>query len=271
MDGFRHTIGALVLAGLAIASCSAPVRFSEQGGSLTVAGSDSFVPLARALIDEFSVRQPHIAVQLQTANGETVDEWLKTERAEVALVAGPPAPLLGRWQQRPVALEGLAVIVHSQQQLSEAGAAQIQAMFSGRLADWEALGEEEGEGEIQPVSRESGSAARRVFESTVMGDKPVTPRAIVMPTSALMVEYVAVHPDAIGYAAAHWADATVKMLAVEGALPTREAVGGGSYPLVLTAYLVWRAAPSAEARAFADFVASSAGRAVIVGAGYAAP
>lgn len=270
MDGSHLKVGALIVfIGLTLASCSAQVRLSEQGGALTIACSDSLVPLAGALTDEFRARQPHVAVQLQTANGETVEEWLAAGRIEVALTAGPLASLSEEWQQRPVALEGLAVIVHPQRGLTEAGFAQIRAMFSGRVAAWAALGQDGGE--IQPVSREDGATARRLFESTVMGDKPVTPRAIVMPTSALMVEYVAAHPDAIGYAAAHWADATVKPLAVEGALPGPEAVGAGSYPLVLAAYLVWPAAPSVEARAFADFAASPAGRAAVVGAGYAAP
>ncbi len=269
MDGLRRAIPALILAALIVASCSAQVRVPEEGGSLTIACSDSFLPLAQALADEFTAREPHIAVQLDIGNSRNVLERLETGKADVSLLAEPPESLPTGWQQRPIALEGLAIIVHSERLLSEAGVAQIQAMFNGRLAAWEAAGEEGGE--IQPVSRENGSSARSLFESTVMGDKRVTLRAVVMPSSALVVEYVAAHPDAIGYVAAHWADATVKALAVEGILPTPENVRVGEYPLVMVGYLVWRTAPTVEARAFAEFASSPMGRAVVVNAGYAAP
>ena len=269
MDGLRRALPILLLAAFIVTSCSPQERISQEGGSLTLACSDSFVPLARALMDEFSTRQPRIAIHLDTGNGLAVQGRLASGTADVAILAEPLDSLSGAWRQRPIALEALAIIVHPEQRLSETGFAQIQAVFSGRLAAWQTLGEEGGD--IQPVSREGGASARHAFENAVMGGKRVTPLAVLMPTSALMAEYVAAHPDAIGYVAAHWADAAVKALAVEGSLPTQKNVRDGTYPLVMVGHLVWQAKPTAEAKAFADFVASPAGLAAVLNAGYAPP
>jgi len=141
-------------------------------------------------------------------------------------------------------------------------------VFSGRTTSWDALGD--AAGEIQPVSRENGSAARNTFQDTVLREKAVTSLSILMPSSAAVAEYVAAHPDAIGYVAALLA-AGAKSLRVEGSLPTPDAVKQGAYPLVMTAYLVWRGSPKAEALAFLDFAASPAGRSAIANAGYTVP
>jgi phosphate transport system substrate-binding protein len=167
-----------------------------------------------------------------------------------------------------VALEALALVVHPDNGLSEIGLAQTQMVFSGRIASWDALGASGGA--IQPVSRENGSAARDAFQSAVLRERAITSLAILMPSSTAVAEYVAAHPDAIGYVAVHRA-ADVKVLRVEGILPTPGAVKQGTYPLVMVGSLVWCSNPTPEAQAFVDFASSPAGRTAVANAGYVEP
>ena len=262
-----RTLLILLLAAFLLTAC-APRAPLPQQGDLTIVCTDSFEPLATALTGAFQERYPHVAVQVDVRNDANARGRLEDGKADVALLAGPLDPLPEGWQQRPLALEGLAVVVHPDNSLSEIGLAQTQMVFSGRTVSWDALGG--GAGEIQPVSREKGSAARAAFESGLMRERAITSLAILMPSSTAVVEYVAAHPDAIGYVAAHGA-AGVKMLRVEGSLPTLNAVKQGTYPLVMTGYLVWGAKPTAEAQVFLDFAASPAGRTIIANAGYAVP
>jgi phosphate transport system substrate-binding protein len=257
----------LLLVALVLPACASRAPLPQRG-ALTIACSDSFEPLASALTDAFGALYPHVVVQVDVRNNANAHDRLKEGRADVALIAGPLEPIPDDWQQRAAALEGLAVIVHPSRTLSEIGLAQTQMIFSGRILSWDAL---DGQGSIQPVSRENGSAARDTFESAVMRERAVTSLAIIMPSSAAVVEYVATHPDAIGYVAAHQAGAGTKALRVEGSLPSPDAVKQGTYPLIMTSYLVWEASPKPEAQAFLDFVANPAGRGVIVNAGYVVP
>jgi phosphate transport system substrate-binding protein len=263
----RTRILVLLSVAALLASCASKLPMPEQG-NLTIACTDSFEPLVTALVDAFQERYPHVAMQVDIRNDANARERLESGKADVALLAGSLDPQPDGWQQRPLALEGLALIVHPSRAVSEVGLAQLQMVFSGRTTSWDALGD--AVGEILPVSRENGSAARDAFQDTVLRDKAVTSLAILMPSSAAVVEYVAAHPDAIGYVAAHWA-AGVKTLQVEGSLPTPGAAKQGTYPLVMTGYLVWGANPTAEAQVFLDFAASPAGRTIIANAGYAVP
>lgn len=258
----------LLLAAVALlASCAAKLPMPDQG-SLAIVCTDSFEPLAAALADAFQERYPHVAVQVDVRNDANARERLESGKADVAVLAGSLDPLPAGWQQRPLALEGLAVIVHPGRAVSEVGLAQLQMVFSGRVTSWDVLGD--ASGEIQPVSRENGSAARDAFQDSVLREKAITSLAILMPSSGAVAEYVAAHPDAIGYVAAHHA-VGVTALRVEGSPPTADAVKRGGYPLVMNGYLVWQGSPTAETQAFIDFAASPAGRSAIANARYAVP
>ena len=82
----------------------------------------------------------------------------------------------------PVARDGIAVIVHPRNPITNVTALQLRALFGGEVLDWAALGGIEGEPAI--VSREDGSGTRGAFEARVMGDQRVTLNALVMPTTA---------------------------------------------------------------------------------------
>ena len=134
-----------------------------------------------------------------------------------------------------VAQDALAVVVHPSNPVANLGPRQVRELFTGFVLDWETFG---GSGEVMPLTREKGSAARRIFEAEIMGDSAITPAAIVLPSSRAMVDYVSLHPGAIGYVAAARLNGEVKTLAIEGILPSPRTVADGSYPLVIPAYAV---------------------------------
>jgi phosphate transport system substrate-binding protein len=186
-------------------------------------------------------------------------------------------------QRVPIGLDGLAVIVHPSNSVAELSLVQIQEVFSGRVLDWLALGSDAGE--IQLVSREDGSGARILFETRIMGEERVSLTAVVMPTSADVVEYVSKNPSAIGYVSrgevAEWIDEepritpasstdggapaapAVKVLRVEGRLPLRASLRSQEYPLTQPLYLITYGHATGAVRQFIDFALSPAGQAIV--------
>jgi phosphate transport system substrate-binding protein len=116
---------------------------------------------------------------------------------------------------------------------------------------------------VQPVSREEGSGTRMGFEALVMEGRQVTPLAVVASSSQAMVEYVASHPNAIGYVSVGYVSPEVKALKIEGELPTPETAGRGSYPLTRELWLVTSAPPSEPVQGFVNFALGPAGQQIV--------
>lgn len=197
--------------------------------------------------------------------------------------ASTPSPADDPLVRVPIGLDGLAVVVHPSNNIDGLSLVQLRDIYAGRLLDWHALGSDVGE--IQLVSREDGSGSRILFETRVMGDERVALTAVVMPSSQDVVDYVAKNPQAIGYvsraevtewiaeddtaaAAPAAANGTavpprVKIIPVEGKLPTRATVRAQEYALTEPLYLISYGQPTGKIRRFIDFVLSPAGQAIV--------
>jgi phosphate transport system substrate-binding protein len=255
------------------------VLFVVRGGGSTV--GEELVRRGEADLGASTLFPPE-----QTAALPAADTGAPSATLQPTLPA-PPAgadPLV----RVPIGLDGLAAIVHPGNPIAELSLVQLRDIFAGRLLDWVAVGSDAGE--IQLVSREDGSGARILFESRIMGDERVALTAVVMPTSADVVAYVARNPQAIGYVASaevvEWIEQAggaaggevgapvasgvsatvapqVKVLRVEGRLPTRAAIRNQEYALTQPLYLVTLGPPANRVRQFIDFVLSPAGQAIV--------
>jgi len=80
-----------------------------------------------------------------------------------------------------------------------------------------------------------------------------------------MLDYVAEHPNAIGYVAANIWDnnAHTRAVALDGVAPTRQNIANGTYPLLQTVFLIVPKTASADVTGFVDFIASDEGRATL--------
>jgi phosphate transport system substrate-binding protein len=105
-----------------------------------------------------------------------------------------------------------------------------------------------------------------------------------MPSSEAVLTYVSRNPAAIAYLSRAYvreqledpsgqpselAPLAVKVLSLEGQLPTVESLAKQQYPLIQPLYLITAGPPAARERLFIDFVLSPAGQAIV--AQYHAP
>lgn len=269
-----------------LAGCEETVNVApEPPTTITIAGATSMRPLLLDLTEQFSRQHPSVIFDLR-GGGSTLGEAQVADRL-VTLgastlqpaqdAATPDASADAELLQRTlIGLDGLAIILHPNTRVENLTLLQLGDIFSGRVLNWRAVGG--GEQEIQLVSREEGSGARRSFEDRVMGDRPVSLTAVVMPTSADVVDYVATHPGAIGYVSRAYVTDTlddtpqegeadpvarVRLSAVEGLLPTVDALRSQSYFLLQPLYLIGAGDPQPRVRQFLDFVLSPAGQEIV--------
>ena len=246
------------------------------------------------MADEFSRQNPSVLFSIRGGGSTIGEEEVAQGAADIAIsTLLPPQPAdaatpaaaqsptpAADLVRTPVGINGLALVVHPSNAVNGLSLVQLRDIYAGRVLNWQALGSDNGE--IQLVSREDGSGSRLLFEERVMSDERVSLTAVVMPSAADVAAYVARRPDAIGYvsrgAVAPWvedasaaeAGATpdaswpaVKVLRVEGQLPTVENLVAQRYPLTQPLYFVTRGAPGGQVRRFIDFVLSPAGQAII--------
>jgi phosphate transport system substrate-binding protein len=283
-------LSALLIAVL-LAACDNPTVATPVPTTITIAGSTAMRRVLQDLTTAFSRQHPDVLFVMR-GGGSSIGEEL-VRNGEVDLGASTlfapatddgeaPAAAVDTLVRVPIGLDGLALIVHPSNSVEELSLVQLQEIFGGRVLDWLALGSDAGE--IQLVSREDGSGARVLFETRIMGQEQVSLTAVVMPTSADVVEYVAKNPAAIGYVSraevAEWIEdeqngavapagartaqpPVVKVLGVEGKLPLRALLRSQEYALMQPMFLITDGPPSGSVREFIDFALSPAGQAIV--------
>jgi phosphate transport system substrate-binding protein len=96
-----------------------------------------------------------------------------------------------------------------------------------------------------------------------MEGQRVTPTALVMPGSSAVIDYVAAHPEAIGYVSMGHLSERVKALAVEGVPSSSQTVTDGAYHLTRPLFLIADREPTGAPRSFVDFVLGSEGQQIV--------
>jgi phosphate transport system substrate-binding protein len=250
---------------LLVACASQPVTVTREPVSLRLVSADSCGALAEQLAAAYGEAYPWVTVQVEVWNSALAQETLRAGEADGSTELTTSLALLSwlgettgeepLWSH-PFARDGIAIIVHPGLPLTEVGLAHLQEVFRGRVQEW-------GGVVLVAVNREQGSGTRVVFESAVMGGYDVTPTGVVMPSSQAVVEYVARTPGAIGYVSTAWVDDRVRVLPVEGILPTPATIADESYPLSRPLYLATTAEPAGEVREFTQWVLGPEGQVII--------
>lgn len=250
---------AVCLTGL-VCGCGA-ARTTPVPVYLKAAGSTTWLPLMRDLAAAYREQQPLVNIEVSGGDSALGVTLVAAGQVELGMVSDAPIELPAGLRSTVVARDAIALIVHPTNPITSLTLIQAREMFAGRLHRWEAVGGTSGP--VQVISREDGSGTRAAFERSVMGDRRVTPNALVMPSSATVVEWVSEHPDAIGYVSMGYLGAGVRPLVVEGLAPTPENAATGAYPLTRELLLVTQPHPPAEVTAFLNFVVGTAGQSVV--------
>jgi len=199
-------------------------------------------------------------------------------RADIAMssrpaVATDAAPGVGRFdsiqQEIVLALDGLAVIVHGDNPLRELSKRQVQAVFSGAVSDWSALGGRPGR--IALHARDDKSGTWESFRTLVLGSEALSASAYRYESTAQLAEAVAADPLAIGFVGLVGVQG-VRALAISdggaAVLPSVEEVAVEDYPLSRRLFLYVGPDPTPLAREFLAFSLGREGQALVERVGF---
>ena len=227
---------------------------------LRVAGSTSMQPLVEELAQAYAERHKHATISVDGRGSLLGIELVRQGEVDIGMTSWKGPETASLWST-PIALDGIAIVVHPQNPVEGLTLLQLKDVFFSQVWNWQNVGGQAGE--IVVVSRENGSGTRAVFEELVMQGQRVTPTAVVMPGSQAVVGYVAEHPEAIGYVSMGQLSDQVKVLRIEEVIPTPKSVRQGEYHLLRPLFLITRQEPTDEIKSFVDFVLSPTGQSIV--------
>ena len=165
-----------------------------------------------------------------------------------------------------LAYDGIAIIVHPDNPVSDLTIEQIAQLYTGEITNWKDVGGNDAQ--VVLIGREAASGTRDGFES-ITGTKDKCQYRQELTSTGDVITAVSQNPDAIGYASLASIKDSVKALNVDGVTPSEDTVKDGSYKVQRPFVLVTAEgkALTPVAQAFFDYAASPDAAAIIAKAG----
>lgn len=265
-------LAALLAATAMFSGCSGQSRQDRAGtnhgaqvsGTITVAGSTSVQPFSEVLAEAFMSKNPGVRVHVQ-GGGST--QGIQAAISGAAEIGASSRELKDQEKEAQLvettmALDGIAVVVHKDNPITELTREEIKNIYLGNITNWKALGGPPGD--ITVVCREEGSGTRGAFEEIVMDKEIITNKAIIQNSTGAVRTTVAGDPRGIGFVSLASLNEEVKAVKVDGVRPSLENVKKGSYKVVRPFLYLTKGQPEGVVKAFIDFALSSEGQQLLV-------
>jgi phosphate transport system substrate-binding protein len=252
---------------------------AAHSGPLTVSGSDTMVILAQRFAEAYMRAHPGSTIQVSgggsgtgiaaLVNGTTTiadaSRGMKDdEKARVLAQRHAPA------HETRVALDALAVYVHTSNQVPPLTLEQLAGIYRGQITNWKDVG-----GADLPIvlySRENNSGTYVYFKEHVLRDADFATTAQTLPGTAAVINAVSRDPGGIGYGGIAYARGirAVPLVGTAGTpvAPTMETATSGAYPLSRFLFMYTAGEPEGAAKDFLDWVVSPAGQALVEPVGF---
>lgn len=280
----------LLAAGLMIALASAAIGCGNQdstggaggskGGAIQVKGSDTMVNLAQRWAEDYMKDNPQVNIAVTgggsgtgiTAmiNGTTdiADASREMKDKEKAEASSKGIEVV----ENRVALDGIAVVVNTENSVSELSVDQLADIFSGKITDWQEVGGSPGQ--IVILSRESNSGTHVFFKEHILnkgtdGKVEFASSALLMPSTQAIVDEVKQNPQGIGYVGLGYVTGDLKALKIKkdststAVTPTVASVQDGSYPVARPLYMYTKQGASQTVQDYLTWITGPDGQKVV--------
>lgn len=267
---------AFILIAATLTGCGASSSSGEdsaesksEGNSQTVAtdGSTSMEKVIGFLSEAYMEEHGDIKVTYNPTGSSSGIQAVAEGRCDIGLASRDlKEEEKADLQETVVAIDGIGIIVHPDNPVTDLTIEQIGKIYSGEIANWKEVGGSDAP--IVCIGREAASGTRDGFEE-VTGTKDQCKYSQELTSTGDVVQTVSGNPNAIGYASVASANDTVKMVSVEGVSPTTETIQDGEYKVQRNFVLVTKkdAALSKAAQEFFDFATSPQADSLITEAG----
>ncbi len=257
-----------------------------------VDGSTALMPLMA------SIRKNALDETLEEAENETNctktnQAWYNLSRgvADVLIVGEMPGEVkkdlnsyinensnYKKMKYAPIRREGLVFIVNKDNPVESLTIQQIIDIYTGKITNWKEVGGEDIE--IEAFQREEKSGSQTIFRKIVMKDIEPTKQEVYYYPGDMdsLIDTLASYDNsrnAIGYSVYYYVtemykNDNLKLIKVDGVMPSNETIANFTYPLLNESYVAIRLdeKEDSDAHKLYDYIRSNKGREAIIEAGY---
>ena len=181
-------------------------------------------------------------------------------------------------EQKPIGVDALVFIVNEDNSVTDLTQQQLRDIYAGKITNWKDVGGQDLD--IVAFQRRSDSGSQTLFQKLlIQGGELMDPPTELAPTAmGELVDSLAAYnnsANAIGFSVYYYIDQMysqpgLRLLSVDGVMPSNDTLADGSYPLCNDFYAVIRpdAAADSPERQLYDWLDTEAGQACIKKAGY---
>jgi phosphate transport system substrate-binding protein len=218
---------------------------TEAGGKTTIVidGSTTVGPIAKAFAEYYMRQHPGVNITVSesgSGNGAKslingvcdvadMSRFMKDKEFAAAVEKGitPVAHV--------VAVDGIAMITHPGNPISDLTVDQVRDIYMGRIDNWRKLGGPDVP--ITAISRDTNSGTYETFENLVMNKEKIASGVEYVGSNGAIRARVQSTPAAIGYVGLGFVDRTVKAVRVNKIYPDRGTIATGRYPVARPLYM----------------------------------
>lgn len=246
---------------------------ASGAANITVKGSDTLVRLGQRWAEEYMKNNKEVVIQVSGGGTGTGIAALINGTTDICEASRDMKPKEYEQAKQKginpyrvaVALDGIAVFLHTTNPVKEFSLAQLKGIYTGAITNWKEVG-----GPDAPIivySRENNSGTYAFFKEHVLNEEDFTERAQTLPGTSAVVNAVSKDKNGIGYGGIAWAT-DVKFAGVKkndttaAVMPSMETITSGSYPISRELYWFFNGKPTGELQKLVNWTLSEPGQKV---------
>jgi len=266
--------------------------FAGGGGpsaSFKIIGSNTVTPLSSVWAEEFMAAHSNVSISVSGPGSGagiaalidgTTDICQSSRTIKQSEIDQAEANDVHPYEIQ-IASDGLSVVVHPSNPVSELTIAQLSAIYTNQITNWKEVGGNDAP--IVVLSRDTNSGTHVFFKEHVVQmlglpsqDTTLEYGSLVLflPSTKQGVSEVAGNPNAIFYPGLGYVTDAVKLLAIKktasdpGILPSVATVLDGTYPISRPLLFYTNGAPAGIIKDFIDYCLSLEGQSKVTEVGY---
>ncbi len=241
---------------------------------IAITGSTTVFPIAEKCAEAFESEHPEVEFEIASTGSSVGISSIIDGSADIGNASRPAkqkeidAARKSHIElfETPIAMDGVAVVVHPENPVTNISLQQLQDIYTGKITSWKALGGEDAP--ILIISRDPSSGTFEVFNTIVLRKKELSPTAILVQGNQSVADAVAMTRYAIGYIGFGFLQNDLKAVSIEDIEPTDETILSGHYAISRKLFMYTDGKPEKTVGEFIRFILSPKGQQIVRETGF---
>jgi len=229
-----------------------PLQAEDSGDKIIIAGAPSLIPLVERFTAQYRKEHPAMEIEIRGGGSNYAARAVRLGQIDVGLVTRNLDPAeQAEFRTRSLGYDAIILLTYPGNLALGLTLEQLRGIYLGKITNWGQVGgEDKG---VVALTRETGSALRMNFLERLFGpgfdgkEKAFTIRA----SKEKILRTIKRVEGALGYGIVRLEEAQlqgVKVLQVDGRLPTPETIHDGLYPFTRPRLLILKGTPKEAAQ-----------------------